>query len=834
LGHSVKFDSIADPTFDYGAVEGMDLGDFLSRPVLIATKEWGVGSQLADVIDPWTAFLTNPSIKSKIEHYGLLRMKLKVKLILSASPFYYGMGMLSYNPTPRSHTGPTPIPFTDYPLVTYSQRPHFFFNVTNSMGGEMELPFFWPYNWLRNDATGEDEDFSNMGEIRLDSFGPLRNCNGVVDNLTIKIYAWAEDVALSGPTGVLQSSYVKKTDNSFKRKPKKPQPRKISIRDRVTDFGMNKDEYGDGPVSGVASAVASAAGALSNVPVIGAFARATEIGAGAVSRIASFFGYTKVPVIDNVKPVKDLPFGNFASAVTSEPMAKLTLDPKCELTLDSRTVGLDGTDELSLEHYVTRESYLVGFEWTADAATDDNLFGLRIDPSSFFRRTFDDPNELLYPTPLSHASMAYTQWTGTIIVRFQVICSAYHRGRLRIQWDPLGNITGNMSFTLPDETYNITRIVDIQETQDIEICIPWMQDHPFADCIETMQNALGTYNECFGIGNATVSNGPGNGYLAVSVANQLTSPDGLADIRIICSVRAGDDFTVLNPRGVPNNLQWHLQSDFVEHAPEGTEGDCLNGGQPETGYTPLVFGGETNVSIRQLLQRQQFWRVDGTGNPGGLRYLIFNKYIKPMYPLPNGYCGTYALDEDQFSNPYNYVANTYFNWFTPGFAGKRGSMVWAHNFDVPNDVCSVEISRSPGQESSPGTYNSVYDIADTTAVPQMRWLSINGVNFQEDGAGCALYNMRTQTGATALIPFVSPERFTHTTVNPYAHTSEFPHDSEDLSYKVVTTSHSRDGDSRSANLFSYVGTGPDFNCFFFTGIPTLKIAAVPLYSGAPG
>ena len=239
LGHAVKFDSIADPTFDHGSVDGMKLGDFLSRPVLIRNKEWGVGQQLSDVFNPWEAFLTNPSIKSKIENYGLLRMKLKLKIVLSASPFYYGMVMMSYNPTPKSHTPPYEIAFSDLPLVTFSQRPHLYFNVTDSMGGDMDLPFFWPFNWVRNDVTGEQGDILDIGEIRLDSFGTLRNCNGVVDNISIKIYAWAEDVELSGPTGVLQSSFSKgkKADNSYTRKGKKPQPKKVSIRDNITAFG---------------------------------------------------------------------------------------------------------------------------------------------------------------------------------------------------------------------------------------------------------------------------------------------------------------------------------------------------------------------------------------------------------------------------------------------------------------------------------------------------------------------------------------------------------------------------------------------------------------------
>ena len=112
------------------------------------------------------------------------------------------------------------------------------------------------------------------------------------------------------------------------------------------------DEYStDGVISKPASAISKASGMLSELPVIGPFMEATSQVSGAVGAVASWFGWTNVPVIDDVKPFKDLPFHSFSSSEIGQPIEKLTLDPKNELTVDPRVVGLDGKDELlSLIH----------------------------------------------------------------------------------------------------------------------------------------------------------------------------------------------------------------------------------------------------------------------------------------------------------------------------------------------------------------------------------------------------------------------------------------------------------------------------------------------------
>jgi hypothetical protein len=122
------------------------------------------------------------------------------------------------------------------------------------------------------------------------------------------------------------------------------------------------DEF-RGPISGPASAVASLARDYSRAPVIGRFATAAQIGASAVARMSSLFGYSNLIQQDGGRQIVNNPLPDFSSVGMSHPTAKLSLDPKNELTVDSSVLGLDGGDELDISRIVTRQSYVDFFSW---------------------------------------------------------------------------------------------------------------------------------------------------------------------------------------------------------------------------------------------------------------------------------------------------------------------------------------------------------------------------------------------------------------------------------------------------------------------------------------
>lgn len=793
-GEEEYFPSSSVSAFDTSGISGVSLGDFISRPVLIDTTTWAENTYTSHIFDPWSLFLTNPTIKKKLDNYALIRCNLHVKFILSASPFYYGALLASYNPTPDTHTGPNVIIGGNEQMVTLSQRPHIWMYPSESAGGSMELPFFYDYNWLRNRTA----DIARMGTITYSTSDVLRNANSTAGaNVTIRCYAWATNVELSAPTLVLQSKRSSKT------KMKKAKP-KVSAMDRVTSFGMKKDEYGDGPVSGIASAVAAASSALSSVPIIGPFARATEIGAGVVSRMASWFGYTNVPVISNIMPFKNMPFGGFPSSEIGAPTEKLTLDPKNELTLDSRTVGLDGTDELSIEHFSGIKSFYDRFLMDTSDAPNTILHCIAVTPNMTRRNGSN-----CWPTPMAHVASMYQYWTGDIIYSFKIVATPYHRGRIKIQYEPSRDI--NLGALPPlDETALITRIYDIGDTEEIEICVPYMQAEAFTPSAEYRLDISAAPSPTqISSDMAAVS----NGFLFVSVANELTSPVADAPIIIIMSVRAGPNFKVMGPRAVQNDISWTSQSKVTW--------DCAGETDDAEPALNLVYGGETALSLRQLLHRHCYVRSYWIPSASNVYNTSFS-----MYPLSLNAFTSLSRNIHNgavTSERYNYVTNSYVAWLSPCFAGRRGSMYWA--FNGGDRPAKTYVARLPQVT----LVNLDYDqaLVNSPPIPELCYANMHGRRLYRIGNGASVCHTRTQNGVTALVPFISNRRFHGTFPSPFVEggaTRPYVAD-ETVGYQENL---GLGGDTLGTDGDIFCASGPDFNLFFFVGVPTLSIKSLPL------
>jgi hypothetical protein len=265
--------------------KNVEIEHYLKRPVKIYTYSWDLGGTSAVEINPWNLYFNHVSIKKKLDNYYLLRCNLKLKFVINASPFHYGCLLASYKPL-QGWILPAQINTTllsqDAANVGFSQLTRTYIYPQTSQGGEMTLPYLWPKEWI--DATDASE-LSEVGTLRLCPMTPLQFANaGVGVPITLQIYAWPEELTISGPT-------VKLAMQSF------------------------KDEYGDsgGIISAPASAVAKIAGYLEKAPIIGPFATATNLAASGVSAFAKLFGFTNVPVIEDVKAVIPSPFPQIAS-----------------------------------------------------------------------------------------------------------------------------------------------------------------------------------------------------------------------------------------------------------------------------------------------------------------------------------------------------------------------------------------------------------------------------------------------------------------------------------------------------------------------------------------
>jgi len=765
--------------------QNVELGSFLQRPVQIYQKTWAVGNTIdaaADNFSPWHAYFNKTSIKKKLDNYYMVRCNLHLKFVINASPFFYGCVLVSYQPMPNFNPAPVVISAANrLENIPFSQRPHIYLYPQNSQGGEMVLPFLYHKNWLN--ATSST-DLTNMGLIYLNSFNELKNANGVVsDNIDITVYAWAEDIEVAGPTPSLAV--------------------------------QGKDEYShDGVVSRPASAIARAAGKLSSLPVIGEFATATSYAAGAVADIAALFGYTNVPVIDDVHAFKPKAFPNLAATDIGTPIEKLTLDSKNELSIDPKIAGANVDDELMISSFVSRESYIYNTPWSATSPSDTSLFFTKITPQMCRIESITGAS-VIYNTPMGHVARCFRYWRGDIIFRFKFICSKYHRGRVRVNWSPFGNIGTIGDYTT--ETY--TRIIDITEENDVEFVVPYTQPTSYlktfaADYVQTAVSStstsdLGTY---------------ANGILTMRILSQQTSPVTSADIDILVFVRGADNLEFAGPVDVSST-----------YSPYVVQGDCYDdeNSRYELGTKPsvsdpnmnLVYMGEAVSSLRTLMRRMcRYWRLSRdqvlTLDTRCVFYSDLGRL--PMYPGydPDGLNVAVGINSAA-SEPYNFVASNYTNWFTQCFVGQRGSYNYVVYPYTPTDVLALEVSRSESLHTA-STDNLVRQhsaVVDTVAFE--RDFSNSDV-YSMGMSGTNLISQKNLAGATVSLPMYSRYKFLGNNVMTRTKGTSVDETDTD-SFRTSALTEFIGGSSTDLQFTQdmYVSCGTDFSLVFFLNVPII-------------
>lgn len=691
-----------------------DLPTFLCRPIRIATVNWQVGDFLRETYDPWSLLVQNPAIGRKLANYAYLRAKLRVRATINGNGFYYGKALLAYNPLSFGQRDPerTPGNAPTVDNLRYSQRPHIVLDPCESRGGDLEVPYvnYFTYSAIQ-DASLANEHIRQLGRLNLSSFNKLAHANASTTPVTITLFAWFDDAQVVAPTQSLPSVSLASSLTAKQQvaagtlKINEPVDKPRSL---FSDAGED-DEYGEGVVSRPASAVARAAGALKSVPYIGRYATATERGANMVGNIAKLFGYNRPTNVTPINSFRPQYFGNLANTSITDASQKLTFDPKQELAIDPGATGYGGGDDMTISAISSTESYFTRANWDKSMISDTLIFQTAVSPS-VISWVQGDLNEEVHTTPIFHCSAPFQYWRGSITYRFSVACSNFHRGRLRVVYDPVDNLTPSSP---PDFSTTYQRVVDISDTKDFEITIPWNQTAAFREIDHYIAyNPLLKYTPTpdttgnFTIGPILDDPAYQNGYLSIYVLNELTVPNDSDpnDPEINCFVRAGEDFELacptsrtiekysffrkdggdfaLNPPAKLGPLPTvpELQSDSGRADAQAGEGVMVldtPGTVRHLDHTNLVYFGETIKSFRDLLKRYQFLDVFfDRGAVFRAKYLW--RLRQPNFPLYRGYDS--AGQDLRDGESYTYAKMTLMNWLTPSYVCRKGGIRWKYYF----------------------------------------------------------------------------------------------------------------------------------------------------------
>lgn len=803
-GYNYSVNSTPDPTFGLADASDGSLENFFSRPVKIASYSWGTGLNLFESFNPWKLFWENPRVINRVSNYNLLRSKLCVKFIINGNGFYYGRAICSYIPLHTRDTLTKDRAFFIEDVVEASQRPHIFLDPTNSQGGMLCLPFV-----KQNNAIDiPDVEWNEMGQIIIHGMQELKHANGATGDISVSVFAWAEDVVLSIPTA--------------------NQPGAIAP--QAGEIGAN-DEYGKGIISTPAAFIAKAAGMLSSLPTIGPYATATQIGASAISAIAKTFGYSRPIDVEPIRSYKPTYLGNMANTNAIDTSNKLALDSKQELTVDTRTFGLDGTDEMTISNISTRESFLTQFAWPVAAATESLLWNTEVNPVVW--------NELIQGTTTEYhmpaccfAALPFRHWRGTMKYRFQVVASSFHKGRLKIVYDPSVALTNEYNT-------NYVRIVDLAEERDFTVEVGWGQQTPFLE----HRTMLGRPGEVYST--SRLNSDPrifANGILSVYVVNDLTVPNSIADndIEINVFVKTGDDFEVVNPdERYIQYLSWYVpqggemqnqagelgnvpdaDNTTEENAPVQEQADEMlapNNALTSIDHTYSVFFGDPVVSIRQILKRYNYSRTHVPPVVGvGMVYWLntFNNL-----PLPRGYAPG-AEDRTVTNVPYNYTKMTMMNYFIPAYTCWRGGIRWKYHVLVDNQTQLQMLSVSRDTSPTVSHSSSVIVPADNNANINIATSQINNVlQSMHDGGTVTAAAMNPVVEVE--LPYQAPQRFSYGkqgSVN-----LNLGYDS--LFHNV--NSFLRKENFTNVHMNSYVAAAEDFTLGFYTGPPVAYFQVAP-------
>lgn len=783
---NVDIPSFVDETRKFADKSDNSLGEFLSRPLKIAEYVWTPSVDFYEQFNPWRLFIENKRNINRLNNYKMFRSKLKIKILINGNSFFYGRLMASYQPLETYDSLTANAGLVPQDNVQMSQMPRFFIDPTTSQGGTMTLPFMWIYDYC--DLVSED--YVNLGAMTIRQLTALKHTSGdtsLNNQLNVTVYAWMEDLQLEGPTAANIATIVPQSEKD------------------------ERNEGAKGPVEKIASAVEAAATTLAAVPAIAPFATPAAIGAGAVKQVANRMGWCSPTIVEAPNPFKPMPTSNTAVTNGADTSLKLTMDGKQELSVDPRIIGLGDKDELEISYIASRESYLTNFAWNLTTSSETLLWNARVDPCLIDRATVGGKETYFLPA-CAGASIPFKYWNGTMKFRFQVVASAFHRGRLAIVYDPVATATTR------EDNVAYTEIVDIATNRDFTISVGPNQDKAMIE----RRDPTGV----IGFGTTALgASSKGNGTIAVYVLNELSLPSATTtvdnDIKVNVFVSCGDDIEFFMPEDKFAEFVIKPQSEVVDSPDELQISEAYEPHTHEMAkHHPvptrnLVYAGEQILSFRQLLKRYYPWRgiyfpTNATSNTNAWKF--------EHCSIP-GYRGnvTGALDTRTGPVAYSFVTTTLMNYLMPAFQAVRGSVRWKvmtrmkGSYDITPMTASVSFSYD-------GRYNSQFFNYGTTDNDVARATTVDPGAIKHEYAclGTAIFAPSVNPVIEYEIPWYTRERFLPGKQQDFttqANTSGFPRPGVEL---IADASS-----SAPRVMQSYVAAGEDFSMYFFTGWPRM-------------
>lgn len=487
-----------------------DVANFLRRPILCTSGVWSVTHVTNDVLQTMnmpSMCLAKPLYREKLRGFYGFRAKMVIRLQINATRFQQGRLLLHYLPE-AVVLSPKRLSTANACLASKTQQPSIDLDCTDTEV-ILEVPYTNRHLYY-NLLTGANA----YGAFFLTVYSPLLVGTGPT-TVDYSIWCHFEDVEIVYPTAALSTG------------PLMPQTG-ISGR-RGKDPGVQElNGVGLGPISGIARRVSTAAGILSEIPLLSAVTAPASWVADVISRSAFALGFNKPTYQGPTQRVVLSSWSSMHNVDGVDNSLKMSLTSTNSL---EHLPGFGGTDldEMAFSFLFKISAYYTSFVWSPTNLKSSMIWNTYIRPDDFYQQVTISTNPpgvnqgVQFRPPFGYLSKMFALWRGSLNFTFKFIKTEFHSGRLMVVFTP-GKQMLSSSVTWENSQYAYREILDLRSANEYTISVPFIATTPYM-----------SVNDSAGV-------------LSIFVLNEMRCPETVTNsVQVLVEVSAGPDFDLAQP-----------------------------------------------------------------------------------------------------------------------------------------------------------------------------------------------------------------------------------------------------------------------------------------------
>lgn len=504
-------------------------------------------------------------VNRKLAHHRYVVTDVEVEIKVNALPTQSGMLFATFLPLIATNS-------VDCRFIRDEEKAGFpsitalngvYLNIEDSTSVRLTIPFRHPLSMFDMIKDADQQPKQSLGTLVVYPMCPLLGPS-TSEKCDVTVFARLVNTRLYGPTEnpspLVYDGMTNGEDSEDEAL--------IDMEDQI-----GKAENSGWKVSDIAGVVSDVSGALTAVPVIGEVAGAVSWFSRMVSKGAAALGFS-IP-LQQTAPNLVVPMPHYGAQHVQCHVPGLSLGAVQDNEVKNI---LQGEDEMDITNLCKKDCVIEEFEMGLDSPANalNKLWSVSyVGPVP--NQIVDNTEATASHIPMSYIAQFFKYWRGTLVYKFRFIKTKFHKGRVRITFEP-----GNYQLTADAPKYNrcYSTLVDLASQSEVTFEVPYLSNRAWLETALTKRSGVLAWTDR----NTT-------GRVTLSVVNPLIGPDSVSRyISVVVSVSSPDMvFAMPDMTGVGYSVP--------AASAEEAEDPALMDQHEEIGETPNPISVSTHVDV---------------------------------------------------------------------------------------------------------------------------------------------------------------------------------------------------------------------------------------------